>query len=125
MEIKMHYVCIENNKIVSVLNYSPSVPDTIQVVEISDNDYKGIVNQTHYFDIDDRKIKAISIEASNKKEIEQSNAIEREFLNKTDWMILRHLRQKFLGVTTSLSEQDFTDLEQKRHEAAGRIVDSK
>jgi len=118
----MHYVCIENYKVVSVLNYIPSVPETVQVVEISDEDYNGIKNQTHYFDIIDKTVKVVSVEETRKKEIEIANALEREFLNNTDWKILRHMRQKFLGLTTSLSEQEFRDLEHKRHQAAKRIV---
>jgi hypothetical protein len=32
----MHYVCIENNLVVSILSYQPSVPETVTVQEISD-----------------------------------------------------------------------------------------
>jgi hypothetical protein len=36
-------------------------------------------------------------------------------------MVLRHLRQRTLGVSTSLTEQQFLDLEQRRDQAAAKI----
>jgi len=56
------------------------------------------------------------------KEQEKLNAVEREFLNSTDWKILRHLRQQALDLTTSLTEEQYLELEQQRQAAAARIV---
>jgi predicted nucleotidyltransferase len=53
---------------------------------------------------------------------ELSNGLEREFLNSTDWKILRHIRQKALNITTSLSDEEYIQLEQQREAAAARIV---
>jgi hypothetical protein len=47
------------------------------------------------------------------------NAVEREFLRSTDWQILRHIRQKSLNQTTSLTEDQYLTLEQQRADAAG------
>jgi hypothetical protein len=118
----MYFVCIENNKIVSILNYVPNVPPSVQVVEITDDQANGITNQTHYFDLQSKTVKAVSKDALDKKEIEIKNGIEREYLNSTDWMILRHMRQKYLGISTSMSEDQFRKLEQDRQGAAARIV---
>jgi predicted nucleotidyltransferase len=51
-----------------------------------------------------------------------ANAQEREFLNNTDWKILRHLRQKALNIATSLSDTEYIQLEQQREAAAARVV---
>ena len=45
-----------------------------------------------------------------------------EFLNSTDWKILRHIRQKALNITTSLSDVEYLQLEQQRQAAAARII---
>ena len=118
----MHYVCIENNKIVSILNYAPNVPNTVQVVDIPDSAAENIKNQTHFFDVLTRSVQPVDKSILDRKQLEVKNAVEREYLNSTDWMILRHIRQKALGIATSLSELEYIDLEQKRNAAASRIV---
>lgn len=118
----MHYVCIENNKIVSILNYAPNVPNTVRVVEISDQAGENIRNQTHFFDVVTNSVQSVSKEILDKKQLEVKNGIEREYLNSTDWMVLRHIRQKALSMPTSLTEAEYIDLERKRNAAANRIV---
>lgn len=118
----MHYVCIENNKIVSILNYAPGVPSTVRIVEITDDQANNILNQTHYFDMLSDTVKEVAKETLDKKEIEIKNGIEREYLNSTDWMILRHIRQTALGITTSLTNEQYLELEQQRDAAAARII---
>jgi hypothetical protein len=119
----MYYVCIEDLKIVSILNYEPSVPSSVLVIPISDEDYEGIKDQTKYFDVTSQQVVVSPNSLLEKKEQDQKNAVHREFLNSTDWMILRHLRQKYLEISTSLSEEEFKNLEQQRHEAALKIVE--
>lgn len=118
----MYYVCIENNAITSILNYEPAVPNTVEVITISDDDGKKLYNQTHIFDLNSKTVIPVDVAITAQKEQEKLNAIEREFLNSTDWQILRHLRQKALGVTTSLTEAQYLALEQQRQSAASRIV---
>jgi hypothetical protein len=118
----MHYVCIENNTIISILNYEPSVPNSVSVVELSDNDYAKIEEQTHYFDIVSGGVLAVSAEVTAQKEIDLANGQEREFLNSTDWKVLRHIRQKALGIPTSLTEEEYLAVEQQRQDAAARIL---
>ncbi len=118
----MYYVCIENNKVVGIQGYEPSVPSTITVVTITDEQNQQIMNQTHVFDVSSKTVIPVDNSVLIQKEQEKSNAIEREFLNKTDWQVMRHIRQKALGVATSLTEAEYLALEQQRADAAARIV---
>jgi hypothetical protein len=118
----MYYVCIENNKITSILNYQPSVPSSVEVVEIVDAQHEQIITDTHKFDIATKQVVVNPSYSAAAKEQEISNAAEREFLRSTDWQILRHIRQKALNQTTSLTEEQYLTLEQQRADAAGRIA---
>ena len=111
----MHYVCIENNTVVAILNYLPNVPSTVRLQEITDPQADQLRAQTHYFDIADNTVKSVA-------ENVVANAQEREFLNNTDWKILRHIRQKALNIATSLSDTEYIQLEQQREAAAARVV---
>lgn len=118
----MHYVCIENNTVTSILGYEPNVPSTIKVVQITDEQYSSVMLGTHYFNISTESVVSIPSEELAQKTQEQSNAVEREFLNSTDWKILRHIRQKALNVPTSLTDAEYLELELQRQQAASRIV---
>lgn len=122
MELIMHYVCIENNNISSILSYEPNVPNTVTVVTISDTDYNNLVSQTHRFDVPTRTVVLVDSSVASAKARELANAVEQEFLRSTDWKILRHLRQKALGIQTSLTDAEYLTLEQQRADAAARIV---
>ena len=118
----MHYVCIENNTVISILNYNPTVPNTVTVVSINDNDYKLIEQQTHYFNVSSRTVVPVAAEILAQKTNQQRNAEDMEFLRSTDWQVLRHIRQQALGIPTSLTTQAYLELEQQRQAAASRIV---
>jgi hypothetical protein len=118
----MNYVCIENNLVVSVLNYQPSVPGSVTVVEITDAQAAQIAAQTHYFDVSTRSVAAVAAGVTAQRAVEVANGQEREFLNSTDWKILRHLRQKALNIATSLSDAEYIQLEQQREAAAARVA---
>lgn len=118
----MYYVCVENQTIISVLNYEPAVPPTVSVYQITDEEHELVDSGSHIFDLNTFQVILNPNFFPEKKEIEIQNAIEKEYLNSTDWMVLRHLRQKTLGIDTTLTEDEFTDLETKRHEAALRII---
>ncbi len=117
----MYYVCIEQGVIKSVLNYAPNVPNTVEIVEISDSDYDKIGKNTHFFDIPSKRVVSVPQEVLDQRQLEQSNVDHKEFLNSTDWMILRHIRQKALGQRTTLSETEYLDLETQRDKAARLI----
>ena len=118
----MHYVCIEDNKISAILNYEPAVPATVTLVTISDDDAANLRAETHLFNLDTRTVQPISSSLASQKAIELQNGQEREFLNNTDWKVLRHIRQKALNIATSLTDAQYLELETQRESAAARIV---
>lgn len=118
----MYYVCIENNLVTSIMPYEPAVPSTVNVVEITKIQYDQIMTQTHRFDVASNTVVAVDPAEIAQREQYKLNGLDREFLNSTDWKILRHLRQKALNVTTTMSEVEFLELEQQRQAAAARIV---
>ena len=116
----MYYACIENNTLLSILNYVPNVPRGISIIKVTDEDHMKIENQTHIFDVSAKGIVPISTEITNQKLKDQTNAPDREFLNSTDWKVLRHIRQKFLDIPTTLTDVEYIDLEKQRQSAAIR-----
>jgi hypothetical protein len=124
----MYYIVIENGGISSILNYEPNVPETHTVVEISNAEYASIVTaKTHYFDLADLTVKSYDqthIDTEAAKEAQRiTNAEKRYFLENSDWKVMRHLREKALGQATSLTDQQYLDLEQARATAAAAIVE--
>jgi hypothetical protein len=118
----MYYVCIENNQITGIQSYEPAVPSTVSVATISDTQHAQIMAQTHQFDVASRTVIAVNQSIIDQQEQDRLNGLEREFLNSTDWKIMRHIRQKALNVATSLTDAEYTELEQQRQAAAARIV---
>jgi len=118
----MYYVCIENDRIISVLNHDPTVPDTVTVKEISDHDYELLTAGSHYFDIPTLSILPHSSSVLDAREQEKQNVTFKKQLRDTDWQVLRHIRQKALGVPTSLSEAEYLDLELERNRIAAQIT---
>lgn len=122
----MNYVCIEEGKVIGVFNYQPGVPESVTVVEISDDEHQQIVDGTHYFDITDLTVKSrtqAELEAvATAKQLEIDNAKKRSFLSLTDWKVMRHIRQKALGVAITLTEEEYLSLENERQEAANGII---
>jgi hypothetical protein len=120
----MNYVCIEEDKIIGIFNYQPEVPESVQVIEITDEEYKLINEKTHFLDSDGVVKPRPQEDIVTEEEVnllQTKNAENREYLESTDWMILRHLRQQALGVETSLTQDEYIDLEQKRQTAAESI----
>jgi hypothetical protein len=118
----MFYVCIENNQVTAILNYEPSVPETVRTVTITNEEEKLIRDNTHFFDTETNAVIALPDSELSKKEQDLKNAQHREFLNSTDWIVMRHIRQKALGSPTTLSEQEYLDLEVQRQNAANSII---
>jgi len=118
----MYYVCIEDDRVVNVLDYAPEVPATVAVVEISNADYKLLVDRSHYFDIPTGTVLPYGAEVIDARTQEQVNKTHQRLLQDSDWQVLRHIRQKALGVPTSLSESEYLDLELSRNQAAAQIT---
>ena len=45
----MYYICIENNQVISVLDYRPFTPETVAIKEISDQEWTEL-KQTNKFE---------------------------------------------------------------------------
>lgn len=118
----MYYVCVEDNRIISVLNHLPSVPDSVTVKEISDQDYELLTAGSHYFDMPTQSILSHSSSVLDTREQQKQSVVLRKQLQDTDWQVLRHIRQKALGVPTSLSDAEYLDLELERNRIAAQIT---
>jgi hypothetical protein len=124
----MYYVIIENGEISSVLPYEPAVPETHTVIEISNAEHDSIIiAKTHYFDLTELIVKPYAqthLDSEAAKETQRiANAENRYFLENSDWKVMRHIREKALGQSTTLTEQQYLDLEQARATAAAAIVE--
>jgi hypothetical protein len=121
----MNYVCIEDSKIIGIFNYRPGVPETVTVVEITDEEAKQINEKTHFLDLDNvvkpRPQEDLDAE-STAKQLELDNAEKRAFLSSTDWKVMRHIRQLALGIPTTLTEEEYVALEHERQETANSII---
>jgi hypothetical protein len=118
----MYYVCVENNQIISVLNHEPAVPNTVTVKEISDQDYELLTAGSHYFDMPTHSILPHSSAVLDTREQQAQSVVLKKQLQDTDWQVLRHIRQKALGIPTSLLEAEYLDLELERDRIAAEIT---
>ena len=118
----MYYVCIEDDRVVNVLDYVPEVPTTVTVVEISSDEYQLLSDRSHYFDIPSHSVLPYSTEVIDARAQQQLNKRYQRELIDSDWQVLRHIRQKALGVPTSLAEAEYLDLELRRNQAANSII---
>jgi hypothetical protein len=117
----MYYICIEDDRVISVLDYAPSVPDTVVVKEIDLLDFERLTARTHYFDIPTMSVMMYSTEVLDRRSQSDLNKEYEKLLSSTDWKVMRHIREKALRIPTSLSEDEYFDLEVQRHDAANKI----
>lgn len=113
----MYYICIENNAITTILNYHPNVPSTVSLVEITDQQYEDLVNNRKRYDVQSRQFVDVIVEKTQ----EQITAEKQQYLRSTDWKVLRHIREKSLGLQTSLTEEEYLALENERQAIAQSI----
>lgn len=118
----MHYVCVENNRVTGVLSYEPNVPETITVVTITQQQRDNIESGTHYFDVESLSVKPHQAQVLEQKALQEASREHEKYLRSTDWQVLRHIRQKALGIPTSLSEAEYLELEAARQRAADAIT---
>jgi hypothetical protein len=124
----MHYIVVENNQIMGIMPYEPAVPESAQVITITDEQYSDIfTSKTHFFDPAALEVKLKPQEQFSKEQQDEAARIQniekKEFLNSTDWKVMRHIREKALGQSTSLTDQEYLDLEQARATAAAAIIE--
>lgn len=117
----MYYVCVENKIVTSILDYEPAVPQGVTVVEINESEFKCINAGTHTFNVDSMNVQPVSPLVAAKREAEQQKVSDLAYLNNTDWKVLRHIREKALGLPTSMTEEQYKQLEQKRQQTAKNI----
>ena len=117
----MYYYCIENNQLISVVNYKPNTPASVICVEVDDVAHSAIERGEWWFNLDGMcaEPKPQPMLDSMVADIARKNNLS--FLAATDWQVLRHLRQQVLGVETSLTHDQYLDLERRREAAATAI----
>ena len=112
-------------KTVNILNYEPNVPNSIKVFGITETEKKQIDDGTHFFNVSNYAIEMKPSEELQAdalaKQTQKANSQHREFLNSTDWKVLRHMRETALNQPTTLSQQEYIDLERERDKAANSI----
>lgn len=62
------------------------------------------------------------IDISEQVALEKAKSEAKQFLADSDFMVIRHLGQKALGMATSLSEEEYLQLEQQRQQARNSIA---
>lgn len=118
-----HYVTIENGKVIGIQNYEPEVPSSIKVVQISDEEHELILSSgKHEFDVETESVQPIPQKYLDIRGIRANNAIYRQQISSTDWMVLRHLREKALKLPTTLSNSDYIEFEENRQALADSII---
>ena len=91
--------------------------------------YKGSVfatdPNTYYLDESGHFKKYSKEKIAEIKETQQILSDNNEalnFLNDTDWMVTRHRDQQSMGITTSLTEEQYTNLLKERQEARDKVI---
>ncbi|MBQ9246474.1 hypothetical protein IJ182_09435 [bacterium] len=124
----MNYILIENDELVSVCDYIPNIGnDNITVIP-----YSGNIPQERILYINGRIEDSKNYIYVNGKYIRKTNNIEntvntnseaRKYLNNTDWLVIRHRDQIELNIETSLTQEEYIDLLEKRQQARERVND--
>ena len=122
MRASMYYVTVEDNRVLGILNYEPNVPETVKVFPISPEQYESLTtSQTHFFNPTKGELELMPEEFEDFKLEKLARTDGKAFLAATDWKILRHWRERTLGITTTLSEEELFHLELKRDEVAKSV----
>lgn len=124
----MNYLLIENGTLVGVCDYEPNIGnDDIQIIKYSGNIPKerilylnGKIEDSDNFVFIDGKYrkKTKSIE-----KLLENNKTARNYLTDTDWLVIRHRDQLDLKLETSLNNDQYIDLLNKRQEARNQVVE--
>ena len=115
----MYYVCIENKEVTSIVDYEPSVPSTVTLDKITQSKYNSIMAGKSYYDTDKGEVVKIP---ANEIKSEEKSIKALKFLNDTDWKVLRHIREKELGIESTLSSAEYIKLEKERHKQSQLVI---
>ena len=124
----MNYLLIENNQLVCVCDYKPNISDdNIQIIE-----YAGSIPAERILYIDGQIADSNDYVILNGKYVKNTAAVAelvntnreaKKYLNNTDWIVLRHRDQVDSGLETSLTQEQYIDLLNKRQAARERVVE--
>ena len=115
------YYCVEDQRLVAILEYRPQVPDSVRVITVTADEHQRVVDRTHWFDPVQEAVVPVPQEFQDRHTDQQQERQNRAFLERTDWQVLRHIREQALGLPTSLTPAQYLDLEQQRQQAAKNI----
>ncbi len=124
----MNYLLIENETLVGVCDYEPNIGnDNIQIIKYSGNIPKErilyldgkIVDSNNFVYLNGKYVKNTKAVAS----ILENNKTARNYLTDTDWLVIRHRDQLDLKLETSLNNEQYIDLLNKRQEARKQVVE--
>ena len=124
----MNYILIENDELVSVCDYIPNIGnDNITVIPYSCNIPQErilyinghIEDSKNYLYVNGKYIR----KTNNIENTVNTNSEARKYLNNTDWLVIRHRDQLELNQETSLTQEEYIDLLEKRQQARERVID--
>lgn len=124
----MNYLLIENETLVGVCDYEPNIGnDDIQIIKYSGNIPKErilyldgkIVDSDNFVYINGKYVKNTKAVA----DLLEKNKNARNYLTDTDWLVIRHRDQLDLNLETSLNNDQYIDLLNKRQEARKQVIE--
>lgn len=113
------YICVENQTVISIAEEAPHVPNTVKVFHVYGDDATNIKKGTHHFDVNTETVVENPVEVVDQNEMIAKDNLK--YLAETDWIVLRHIREKFLGVQLSITDEQYAQLEVKRQAMAKMI----
>lgn len=124
----MIYLLIENNNLVGICDYKPNIGnDEIQILE-----YSGSIPKERIIYINGKVADSNDYVLIDEKFVKKTKAVEkllatnteaRNYLNDTDWLVMRHRDQVDSSQETSLSQDQYLDLLAKRQAARNKVVE--
>lgn len=117
----MFWYCVEDQRLISILAYEPTVSPGVQVIPITPQQHQDIEQGRLWFDPAKTAVVPVPDPVKSRQSQDQRCQQLRSFLANTDWQVLRHIREQALGLPTSLTQAQYLDLEQQRQQAAKNI----
>ena len=118
----MIYLLIENNNLVGVCDYEPNIgDDNIQIIE-----YSGDIPKENIIYIDGKICNIEDYVFINEKYVKKTKAVSNLINTNSEsrnWLVIRHRDQVDLKQETSLTEDQYIDLLNKRQAARERVVE--
>ena len=127
-ENNMLYLLIENENLVGICDYEPNIgDDDIKIIPYSGNIPMDrilylngkIADSENYVCINEKYVKKTKAVTN----LLNTNTEVKNYLNDTDWLVIRHRDQLDLKQETSLTNEQYLDLLAKRQYARERVVE--